>query len=75
MSDNKNNAHSIEMEKVLSMQESYFDNLVELCLHFENSGQYQKAFEIYQRSVEKAEKVKSILQETYWDSWIKFLES
>ncbi len=61
MSDNKNYAHSIELEKVLSMQESYFENLIELGLYFENSGQYQKAFDIYKRGVEKAEKAKTIL--------------
>jgi Tfp pilus assembly protein PilF len=54
-------SHAIELEKVLMMQESYFENLIELGLYFENSGQHQKAFDIYKKGVEKAEKAKSAL--------------
>jgi hypothetical protein len=61
MNENVSYSHQIELEKVVLQQESYFENLIELGLMFENSGQYQKAFDIYKKGVEKAEKAKSIL--------------
>jgi len=54
-------SHAVELEKVLMTQESYFDNLIELGLYFENKGEYQKAFDIYKKGVEKAEKAKTAL--------------
>ena len=53
-----------ELEKLLSMQESYFENLIELGLIFENSGNPQKAFDTYQKGLEKAEKAKLALSGT-----------
>lgn len=50
-----------ELERLLLLQESYFDNLLELGLVFENFGHHQKAFEIYKKGIEKAEKAKSNL--------------
>jgi hypothetical protein len=47
-----------ELENLLLIQESYFDNLIELGLFFENAGQHQKAFEIYKKGIEMAEKGK-----------------
>jgi hypothetical protein len=54
-------SHAIELEKVLMMQGCYFENLIELGLYFGNNGQYQKAFDIYKKGVEKAEKAKTAL--------------
>jgi hypothetical protein len=61
MNEINNHTHAVELEKVLMSQESYFDNLIELGLFFENSGQYQKAFDIYKKGVEKAERAKTKL--------------
>ena len=46
-------ADLFELENLLSMQESYFENLIKLGLIFENSGQPQKAFDIYQEGIKK----------------------
>ena len=54
----------LELEKLLSLQESYFDNLIKLGLLLENSGQYQKAFDVYKKGIEKAENAKIILSVT-----------
>jgi hypothetical protein len=48
-----------ELERLLSIQENYFDTLLELGLFFENSGQHQRAFEIYIEGLKKAEKAKN----------------
>ncbi len=61
MNENTSYSHLIELEKVICQQESYFENLIELGMMFENSGQHQKAFDIYKKGVEKAEKAKSAL--------------
>ena len=52
------NANISELEVLLSIQESYFNNLVELGLLFKKSGQYEKAIEVYNKGIEKAEKAK-----------------
>jgi len=61
MNENTTYSYRLELEKVVCQQESYFDNLIELGLMFEIAGQYQKAFDIYKKGVEKAEKAKSVL--------------
>jgi hypothetical protein len=64
MNENTSYSHQIELEKVVRQQESYFENLIELGLMLENSGQPQKAFDIYKKGVEIAEKAKSALMGT-----------
>ncbi len=54
----------IELEKLIIIQENYFDNLIELGLLFENSGQYQKAFDTYKKGLEKAETAVRTIQGT-----------
>lgn len=61
MNKNTTYSHRLELEKVICQLETYFDNLIELGLMFEHSGQYQKAYEIYKKGVEKAEKAKTAL--------------
>jgi hypothetical protein len=61
MNENTTYTHRLELEKIVRQQESYFDNLIELGLMFENSGQYQKAFDTYKKGVEMAEKAKKNL--------------
>lgn len=56
-----------EKEKALSMQESYFNNLLEIGRMFQSSGQYQKACEIYKKGIEKAEIAKTDFMETMLD--------
>ena len=53
-----------ELEELLSLQESYFDNLIKLGLLFENSGQPEKAFDIYKEGIKKAEKAQLTLSGT-----------
>ena len=45
-----------ELEQIISMQESYFENLIKLGLLLENSGEHQKAFDVYKQGIKKAEK-------------------
>lgn len=45
-----------ELEKIISMQESYFENLIKLGLLIENSGQTERAFDIYKPNIMKADK-------------------
>jgi len=45
-----------ELEKLLSMQESYFENLIELGLIFENSGNPQKVLIFTRRAYKKLKK-------------------
>ncbi len=45
-----------ELEKIISMQESYFENLIKLGLLLENSGEHKKAFDLYKHGMKKAEK-------------------
>lgn len=47
-----------ELEELLTQQENYFDNLIDLGLLLENSGQLEKAFEVYKKGISKAEKAK-----------------
>ncbi|MEI6122061.1 MAG: hypothetical protein WCQ95_00395 [Bacteroidota bacterium] len=54
----------LKNEKSLSIQESYFDNLLELGLMFQNSGNHQKAFEVYKKGIERAELGKTDIVET-----------
>jgi hypothetical protein len=61
MNENTTSTNSLELEKIVRQQESYFDNLIELGLMFENSGQYQKAFDTYKKGVEMAENAKKAL--------------
>jgi hypothetical protein len=49
---------------LLSLQDSYFENLIELGLFFENAGEHNKAFEIYKKGLMKAEKAKTDLSAT-----------
>jgi len=53
-----------ELENLLSIQESYFENLIKLGLIFENSGLHQKAFDLYKKGIENAEKAKKNLEGT-----------
>ena len=45
-----------ELEQIISMQESHFENLIRLGLLFENSGEHKKAMDIYQQGIKKVEK-------------------
>lgn len=56
-----------EKEKALSLQESYFNNLLEIGKMFQSSGQYQKACEVYKKGIEKAEIAKTDFMETMLD--------
>jgi hypothetical protein len=40
-----------ELEYLLSLQESYFDNLKKMGSLLENSGEPRKAFDIYQKGL------------------------
>ena len=53
-----------ELEQIISMQESYFENLIKLGLILENSGQHQKAFDVYKQGIKKAEKASTELSYT-----------
>ena len=53
-----------ELEELLSLQESYFDNLIKMGIILENAGQRQKAFDIYKKGLEKAERAKTELSYT-----------
>jgi tetratricopeptide (TPR) repeat protein len=53
-----------ELEETLAMQENYFDNLIELGLFLESSGQYEKAFDVYKQGLEKADQAKTAISGT-----------
>ena len=53
------NSKLAEKEKSVSIQESYFNNLLEIGRMFQNAGQYQKACEVYKKGIEKAEIAKT----------------
>jgi predicted transcriptional regulator len=53
-----------ELEQIISMQESYFENLIKLGLLLENSGQHQKVFDVYRKGIKKAEKANTDLSYT-----------
>jgi hypothetical protein len=55
------NTNLLELEDLLSLQESYYENLIELGLFFENKGQQNNAAEIYKKELKKAEKAKTDL--------------
>jgi predicted transcriptional regulator len=48
----------------MALQEDYFETLVELGIHYENTGQLRQAFDLYQKGIEKAEKAKKMLEGT-----------
>ncbi len=54
----------VELENLLTVQESYLENLIKLGLLFENSGQHQKAFDVYKKGLENAEKAVNTIQGT-----------
>lgn len=56
-----------EKEKSLLIQESYFNNLLEIGRMFQSSGQYQKACEVYKKGIEKAEIAKTDFMNTMLD--------
>lgn len=58
------NTNIAEFEMLLKLQENYFDNLIELGLLYENSGQYDKALDTYQKGFIKAEKTKIDISST-----------
>ncbi len=54
----------VELENLLSVQESYLENLIKLGLLLENSGQHQKAFDVYKKGLANAEKAVNTIQGT-----------
>ena len=62
--DNNADTYLSELEELLSLQESYFDNLIKMGVILENAGHRQKAFDIYKKGIEKAEKAKTELSYT-----------
>ncbi len=52
-------ANLSEHERLLTIQENYFDNLLKMGVVLQNSGQYQKAIEVYKKGIEKAEHAKT----------------
>ena len=61
------NTNIAEKEKLISNQESYFNNLLEIGRMFQNAGQHQKACEVYKKGIEKAEIAKTDFVETMLD--------
>jgi hypothetical protein len=57
-------AYQSELENLLSMQEYYFEKLVDLGLCLENSGHPDKAFDIYKKALASAEKSKLTISGT-----------
>jgi len=57
-------AHLLELDELLSVQERYLENLIKLGLMLENSGQHQKAFEVYKKGLEKTERAKTVISGT-----------
>ncbi len=55
---------SIRLQAMMALQEDYFETLVELGIHYENTGQLRQAFDLYQKGIEKAEKAKKMLEGT-----------
>ncbi len=53
----------LELENLVTMQESYFDNLIELGLLYEQEGLHQKALEIYIKGAEIAGNAKKDFME------------
>ena len=54
----------VELENLLTVQESYLENLIKLGLLLENSGQHQKAFDVYKKGLANAEKAVNTIQGT-----------
>jgi hypothetical protein len=55
------NTNLLELEDLLSLQESYYENLIELGLFFENKGQHNNTTDIYKKELKKVEKAKADL--------------
>jgi len=53
-----------EMEELLAMQENYFETLIKMGIMLENAGRRQKAFDVYKKGLEKAERAKTELSYT-----------
>jgi len=56
--------HISELEVLLSIQESYFNHLIELGLLFEKRSQYEKAMNVNNKEIKKAEKSKNDISGT-----------
>ncbi len=59
-----------EHQILLTAQENYFADLLELGLFFQNSGQPQKAADIFKKGIENADKA----QNDYWNIMIGLLD-
>jgi len=62
--DNNADTYLSELEELLSLQASYFDNLIKMGIILENAGQPQKAMEVYKKGMETADKAKTELSYT-----------
>jgi hypothetical protein len=52
-----------ELEELVLLQEYYYENVINLAIKLENTGQYRRAFEVYQNGIEVAERAKKNLSE------------
>lgn len=59
-----------EHQNLLNTQKNYFADLLELGMFFQNSGQSQKAADIFKKGIENADKAK----DDYWNIMIGLVE-
>ncbi len=58
------NTNIRDLEEILTIQESYYENILKLGLLFENSGQPEKAFDLYKRGLIKADQARKLISGT-----------